>query len=738
MQEEIPDGVKRRKRKVMKKVLLSLLILVVALGIVSCTGTHVHTASNMLIVKEATCGQDGMAYMTCSGCGEIVNTITLPKTEAHTEIIIPGTESTCLEHGLTDGKKCSTCGELLVAQKLAPLKAHTEEIIPAVASTCMEYGLTEGKKCSVCDEIIIPQEKVPLAAHTYDNQDDAICNLCKYVRYCVHYNTKVLAAKEATCINTGLTEGRQCLDCDEILVAQEVIPLKDHTAITDARVEPSCTSTGLTEGSHCSVCEIIIVEQFVLGILEHTESDWIIGKKATTIETGWKYKKCTVCNRIIIREDIPVLAASEGLRFELIGDSYSVVGIGNCADADIKIPNTYEGLPVTSIGDSAFKGNTSITNIIIPDSVTSIGNRAFDSCVSLESVKIPNSVTTIGAEAFSLCFALTNIEIPDSVTSINSSAFWGCNKRVFNEYDNGYYLGNENNPYYVLIMGKDENITSCNIHSNTKIIASDAFWGYKSLMSVEISGSVVNIGAGAFRECEILTNVEFEENIQLNVIEKSTFYECISLESIKIPDSVKSIENQAFYSCESLTNVDLGNNSQLITIGNSAFRGCSSLPSITIPDTVTTIGTNAFSGCRALASITIPDSLTTIGANSFYNCDSLKYNEFDNAYYLGNKNNPYYALIKAKNEDIQSCNIHSDTKVIAIYAFDWCESLESIKIPASVTNIGREALSGCTSLTSINFGGAVEQWNAIELGEDWNYDILATEVVCSDGTVSLE
>ena len=64
--------------------------------------------------------------------------------------------------------------------------------------------------------------------------------------------------------------------------------------------------------------------------------------------------------------------------------------------------------------------------------------------------------------------------------------------------------------------------------------------------------------------------------------------------------------------------------------------------------------------------------------------------------------------------------------------------LESVTIPKTVTMIGYQAFSGCTSLTTIKFEGTVEQWNAIEKGWDWNYRVPATEVICSDGTVTLE
>ena len=78
---------------------------------------------------------------------------------------------------------------------------------------------------------------------------------------------------------------------------------------------------------------------------------------------------------------------------------------------------------VTSIGDSAFYGCRSLSNIVIPNSVTSIGDSAFKGCKSLGSLVIPNSVTNIGKGAFKWCKSLVEIVIPNSVTSIGDSAF---------------------------------------------------------------------------------------------------------------------------------------------------------------------------------------------------------------------------------------------------------------------------------------------------------------------------
>ena len=83
-------------------------------------------------------------------------------------------------------------------------------------------------------------------------------------------------------------------------------------------------------------------------------------------------------------------------------DSYS-----NEYAGDVVIPSSvdYNGTTysVTSIGESAFEGCSSLTSVVIGNSVTSVGKYAFYSCSSLTSIEIPNSVTSIGGSAFFNC-----------------------------------------------------------------------------------------------------------------------------------------------------------------------------------------------------------------------------------------------------------------------------------------------------------------------------------------------
>ena len=77
---------------------------------------------------------------------------------------------------------------------------------------------------------------------------------------CAHEEV-VLEGKAATCTEAGLTEGKKCSKCDEILVAQEEIPATGHTEVKVDAVAPTCQATGLTEGKKCSVCDTVLTAQ---------------------------------------------------------------------------------------------------------------------------------------------------------------------------------------------------------------------------------------------------------------------------------------------------------------------------------------------------------------------------------------------------------------------------------------------------------------------------------------------
>lgn len=125
--------------------------------------------------------------------------------------------------------------------------------------------------------------------------------------------------------------------------------------------------------------------------------------------------------------------------------------------------------------------------------------------------------------------------------------------------------------------------------------------------------------------------------------------------------------------------------------------------------TVISIGDNAFNYCDGLTSVSIPKTIISISASAFFGCDNLQYNEYDNALYLGNTENPYVALIKAKTTSITSCEINSNCKVISEMAFQDCDKLTTITIPNSVISIGANAFKNCFGLITVAISNSVNK-----------------------------
>ena len=195
-----------------------------------------------------------------------------------------------------------------------------------------------------------------------------------------------------------------------------------------------------------------------------------------------------------------------------------------------------------------YNGNASVVRI--PYGVTQIGENAFRGCSSLTEIVIPDSVTNIGSCAFWGCQSLTKVLIPDSVTSIGFQVFEFCYSIKYNIYDYARYLGNENNPYLVLVKANDSSIKSSDIHEKTRIILDYAFKNCTSLTKIVIPDSVTSIGVHAFEDCGSLTEIVIPDSVTR--IAFHTFENCTSLTEIVIPDSVTSIGRAAFSRCSKL------------------------------------------------------------------------------------------------------------------------------------------------------------------------------------------
>ncbi len=296
---------------------------------IPATGNHDYIS---VITNSATCNQAGVRTYTCTVCSD---SYTEP-VEIDSTNHVGGTEirgayaEDCGNNGYTGDTYClgcdtkladgtsipatgnhdyisvitnsATCNQAGVRTytctvcgdtyvEETPALGHTEEVISGKSATCTETGLTEGKKCSVCNEILVAQSEISALGH----------------------KEETIAGKPATCTESGISDGIKCSVCGETLIAQEEIPALGHTEEVISGKSATCTETGLTESKKCSVCGEILVAQSEISALGHKE-EVISGKSATCTETGLtEGKKCSVCGEILAeQEEIPATGHAYG------------------------------------------------------------------------------------------------------------------------------------------------------------------------------------------------------------------------------------------------------------------------------------------------------------------------------------------------------------------------------------------------------------------------------------------
>ena len=253
--------------------------------------------------------------------------------------------------------------------------------------------------------------------------------------------------------------------------------------------------------------------------------------------------------------------------------------------------------------------------------------------------------------------------------------------------------------------------------------SSSPFSGQSCIESLVIENGVTSIGMCALYNCRWLTSVTIPDSV--TSIGGYAFYCCKKLSSITIPDSVTSISSFAFYGCSGLTSVTIGNS--VTSIGSYAFADCIRLTSVTIGNFVTYIANSAFKNCSSLKSILIPDSVTHIDWDAFCDCIGLKeltmpcgllvhreaFKKCTNIEKVtltkgtgtmqGYGSNSYqYTPWYISRNSLKEIVLEDGIRNIGEEAFSDCSNLTSITIPDSVTRIDYKSFYGCSSLSSID------------------------------------
>ena len=194
----------------------------------------------------------------------------------------------------------------------------------------------------------------------------------------------------------------------------------------------------------------------------------------------------------------------------------------------------------------------------------------------------------------------------------------------------------------------------------------------------------------------------------------------------------------------------IDNNIYVVTsIKSSAFYGCTGLTSITFPEGITKIGSSAFLGCTGLTSITIPNSVTSIGGNAFFSCDALEtinISEMNSWLSIWEYDTPLSDKTKLLINGVEpegDIVIPEGVKHIASNLLRGCKYITSVKIPVSVTSIGRYVFEGCESLGNITVAEENEIYdsrnncNAVIKTDDGTLVVGCKNTIIPDGVKSI-
>lgn len=160
-----------------------------------------------------------------------------------------------------------------------------------------------------------------------------------------------------------------------------------------------------------------------------------------------------------------------------------------------------------------------------------------------------------------------------------------------------------------------------------------------------------------------------------------------------------------------------------------SFQYVSGVSTLIMPNTITSIGGYAFLG-SSIKNLYISEGITRCYNFTFSNSNYLTYNSYENARYLGSKSKPYLVLIDVIDKNLSTNKIHEDCRVIMHGAFEQ-STISEIVVPNNVRHLNgastAEIFKGCTNLTKITIGSAVEEISGYLLAYDTDYSVL-TEV----------
>lgn len=494
-----------------------------------------------------------------------------------------------------------------------------------------------------------------------------------------------------------------------------------HEYMTMEATEPGCTVAGHSEGRKCRTCGFIFDPPQLVPATGHVYADeWTIDREPTEYREGEKSLHCTRCGKRSAVSPIARLAPStQGLAYELNAaqDGYVCVGIGTATmEKELRIPEVYNGLPVTEIGEYAFENNRRIV-----------------------SLSLPQSIKTVGRSAFSGCSALSSIDLPDTLEYMGSYAFQNTDYYSNHlNWDNGtLYIGR-----HLIAVSATAATGSYAVRQGTRVICGAAFINCSKMTSISIPEGVVSIGNSSLYGCSALQSIDLPDS--LRIIGNGALSYCTSLTDFCLPAGVSDILSSPFPGSTSLTTLTVDeNNPHFYSVDNCLIErstgtlvsGCATsiipdngsikrigdgafyqfpLRSVTLPEGTLAVGIAAFYQCLELEQISLPSTLTAIERQAFQGCEALSQLSFPEGFRIIGEN--AFNGCKALTE----LTLPEGVEIISIGAFANCARLRSLTIPSTLTTVCADALMNCTVLSSLHYAGTAQQWEKITKETGWD------------------
>jgi len=483
-------------------------------------------------------------------------------------------------------------------------------------------------------------------------------------------------------------------------IKHEVLPQIPHTYDLD--------NWSYDNTQHYHAC---LDEGYLDTYIDEAHHSFVETVVAPTIkEDGYTLHKCSVCGYEYrdtqtlskYHESLPYLSFT----LSRSGDKYEVSEIRN-GKKDIYIPDTYEGLPVTSIGYSAAKNNNTMMYLYLGDNITAISGDTFSGNTSLVQVRLGKAFNSNSASMFSGAYRLVEF-INESESTLNFSSLSRYILGIVNSAAESKLYEDENG---MVLYKKD----------------SDTYFIYDPNHSpmLVVPEGVTKLGPRVFYNDKVVYQLTlpstyktslssdcFFNSVLVEIISPNNFYNPMSgrVEVIK-PDATPSVSMsedsiiQTTASGINLLKYNGGATTYVIPdntykISAYAFDGNETITTLTIGEDVTNIDSMSFSNMKELTAVNYLAINAILNGSPFTNDTNLT------TFNLGDKVTNIPSNLCAS-LPISTISIPDTVTSIGYAAFDSCKNLTSVVIPESVTNIEQKAFNGCSSLTSVNIPSGV-------------------------------